>query len=145
MAKLGSLTWLDRTGGKLAWRDRLVIKAQAVRAQLAARAQGRSATKLRHIEVEDILPPDSAITREAVAISQGASEPYLFNHCLRAYFWARLLDDGSKAFDDEAVYTALLLHDMGLTEGYRLRCGDRHCFTVVGAGMAMRLDRKSVV
>jgi hypothetical protein len=141
MADLGTLSWLERTGGKLAWHDRLVMMAQGVVARMAAKRRIRAGRKVRNLEVEDILPPDSAITRAATAMCQDVSPPFLFNHCLRAYFWARLLDDGRVPFDDEAVYTALMLHDMGLTEGCRHRNAGR-CFTSVGAELAMELGAK---
>lgn len=139
MAKLGTLSWVERTGGKLAWRDRIAIVAHGVRARAEASKRMKSGLKIRNIEVDDILPPDSAISREATAICQDASAPYLFNHCLRAYFWARLLDDGRQAFDDEAVFTALMLHDLGFTDGLRLSGDREQCFTIVGARKAGEL------
>lgn len=142
MAKLGTLSWLERTGGKLAWRDRLVMVAQGVRARADTKKRMKAGFKLRNIEVDAILPPDSAITREATAICLDASAPYLFNHCLRAYFWARLLDDGRQQFDDEALFTALMLHDLGLTDSHRLIGEKEQCFTIVGARKAWELAAK---
>jgi hypothetical protein len=142
MNDVGTLSWLERTGGKLAWRDRLVFLAQGVRAKIEARRRIRSGIKVRNIEVDAILPPDSAIAREAVALCQDASEPFLFNHCLRAYFWARLLDDDPRPFDDEAVFTAFMLHDMGITERHRLRGDAQQCFTLPGARLANELAAK---
>lgn len=142
MTKLGTLSWLERNGGKLAWHDRLTMIAQGVRAHAETRKRMASGLKIRNIEIENILPPDSAITREATAICQDASAPYLFNHCLRAYFWARLLDDGRQSFDDEAVFTALMLHDLGLTNGKCLSGDKEQCFTVIGAREAGELAAK---
>lgn len=136
---LGTLSWLERTGGRLAWRDRLVLVLQGVRARATAGRQVRLARKVPYIDPDAILPPDSAITREALAICQDASPPFLFNHCLRAYFWARLLDDDTRAFDDEAVFTALLLHDLGLCEGHHVGPDQGACFTIAGAQAAMQL------
>lgn len=142
MAKMGTLSWLERSGGKLAWHDRLVMIAQGVRARAVTRQRMKAGIKLRNIEVDAILPPDSAITREAIAICQDASPPYLLNHCLRAYFWARLLDDGRQPFDDEALYTALMLHDLGLTDTHRLIGDKEQCFTIVGARKVWELAEK---
>jgi hypothetical protein len=139
MSEFGSLSWLERTGGKLAWRDRLILVAQGVRVRAARVGRIGAGRRLRNMEVEAILPPDSAIAREAIAICQDASAPYLFHHCLRAYFWARLLDDRQQPFDDEAVFTALMLHDLGLTDRYRLRGGQEQCFCIVGAREANEL------
>jgi hypothetical protein len=142
LAKLGTLTWLERTGGKLAWYDRLALMAQAVKARAATRRRIEAGCKVRNMAVEDILPPDSAITREATALCQDASAPYLFNHCLRSYFWARLLDDGRVPFDDEALFTATMLHDLGLTDAHRLSGVEEQCFCIVGARAAKILAAK---
>ena len=142
MAGLGTLSWMERTGGKLAWRDRLTMVAQGVAARARTRKRLRKGIALRRIDVDAIIRPDCAITREAVAISQEASSPFQFNHCLRTYFWARLMDDGSQSFDDEAVFTELMLHDLGLTERHRQRSGAEECFTVVGARSVSELAAK---
>ena len=142
MAGLGTRTWMARTAGRLAWRDRLTIIAAAVAARARTRILPQKGRPPRRLEVEAIIPPETAITREAIAISQEASAPFLFNHCLRAYFWARLLDDGSQPFDDEAVFTALMLHDLGLTEQHRRRTGADQCFTAIGARSVAELAAK---
>lgn len=142
MTRLGTLSWIDRTGGKLAWHERLALMAQAVRTRAAAAIRRRSRRKVRLLEVDEILPPDSAITRESIALSQDLSRPFLFNHCVRSYFWARLLDQDHRPFDDEAVFTALMLHDMGLTEHGRQATNQRYCFTQAGAQMAYDLAHK---
>ncbi len=142
MAELGTMTWIERTGGRLAWHERLSLTAQAVRARAAAAKEKRSGRKIRLLEVDDILPPDSSITREAIALSQDLSQPFLFNHCLRSYFWARLLDEDTRSFDDEAVFTAFLLHDLGLTEHSDRAAKTGQCFTQVGAQQAYELARK---
>jgi len=133
MATLGTMSWMERTGGRLAWHDKLTLMGQGVVARLANQRQRRARTRLRLREVSEILPPDSAIAREAFALTQDCSPPHLLNHCLRAYFWARLLDADSRPFDDEALFVALLLHDWGLTERWRLKGQTQHCFTAVGA------------
>lgn len=133
MAALGTRTWVERTGGKLAWQDRLAMIADGVRARAATMKRMKNRVKLRYREVQDILPPDSAIAQAAVAISEEACEPFLHHHNLRAYFWARLLDDSVKPFDDEATFVALMLHDLGLTDRHCLGGDTEQCFTIVGA------------
>lgn len=136
MARMGTRDWMARTGGRLGWRDRMAMTLQAVQARAAARRSRDQAPPLPGKDVDDIVPPDSAIAREAVALCQDASPPYLFNHCLRAYVWARLLDDGAEGHDDEAVFTAMMLHDLGLTHAYRHAGPTACCFTVAGAAAA---------
>jgi hypothetical protein len=48
LAKLGTLTWLERTGGKLAWYDRLALMAQAVKARAATRRRIEAGCKVRN-------------------------------------------------------------------------------------------------
>jgi hypothetical protein len=141
-SSVGTLSWLERTGGKLAWRDRLIFIAQGVQARFAATRRIRAGRRVRNLEIEDILPPDSAIAREAVAMCEDASEPFLFNHCFRSYFWARLLDEAPGQFDDEALFVAFMLHDMGFTERYRLVGDTQQCFTLPGARLANELAAK---
>lgn len=115
---------------------------KGVRARAASAKEKRSGRKIRLLEVEDILPPDSAITREAIALAQDLSKPFLFNHCVRSYFWARLLDEDPRSFDDEAVFTAFMLHDLGLTEHGGRGAPLGQCFTQVGAQKAYELAAK---
>jgi HD domain len=142
MTELGTIRWIERTGGRLAWHERLAMIAQAVRARAASAIAKRSGRKIRLLEVEDIVPPDSSITREAIALSQDLSKPFLFNHCVRSYFWARLLDEDPRSFDDEAVFTAFMLHDLGLTEHGARAANLGRCFTQVGAQKAYELANK---
>lgn len=139
-ASLGTWAWTERTGGRLRLRDRIVLSAQAFLAIAAARRNGRVSDLLRHIEVDDIIPPDSAICRAATALSAEASPPFLHNHCLRAYFWAVLLNEG-RPFDAEALFTAMMLHDLGLTERHRLPAAEHGCFTLPAARIANALAR----
>ena len=141
-AQLGNLTWLQRSGGRMAWHERLRFTAQVVQAQFAKKFSLVTPLPLSYCDLDEITPPDSAITREALALCFDSSDAYLVNHCLRTYYWARLLDDGRQRFDDEALFTAVLLHDLGLTQQYRLPETSQHCFTVVGAQAAFELAQK---
>lgn len=141
MTELGTVRWIERTGGRLAWHERLSLIAQAVRSRAATAIAKRSERRIRVLEVEEILPPDSSITREAISLSQDLSKPFLFNHCIRSYFWARLLDQDTSPFDDEAVFTAFMLHDLGLTDQGGRAANPGHCFTQVGARQAYELAR----
>jgi len=138
---IGTKEWLATTGGKLGFRDRLATIFHGVKARAASKKAYQSGRKFRSIEVDDILPPDTPICQEAIQLSKEASHPYLFNHCFRAYFWARLMN-GEQKFDDEAVFTALMLHDLGLTDSYRLKGSDQQCFTLPASEIAEKLALK---
>lgn len=135
---IGTMAWLQETGGALRWSDQWAMTWQVLSVRLKRAL--RATPALRPIDLADITPPDSGAARAALALAQSASEPYLLNHCLRSYFWARLLDGSGKSFDDEVLFVAMMLHDLGLTEGYRLCPSDpSQCFTSVGARAAADL------
>lgn len=140
-APLGSFSWTLATGGRLGWRDRLALLMQGMRARTSARRHA-GGPRLRLLDIDQLLPPDTPVAREALAMCESASPPFLVNHCLRAYLWARLLDDGRRDHDDEALYVALMLHDLGLTETWRDRSPGERCFTAVGARVAGDLGQR---
>lgn len=142
MTQIGTLAWLDQTNGKVRVRDRLMLIAQGVISKARTSVELKSKYKIRNIEVSKIMPPDSLIAKEALLICQEASPEYLFNHCLRSYFWTRLLNVSTAKFDDEALFVAIMLHDLGLCEGYRLKNTTQQCFTSVGAHHAFLLANK---
>lgn len=137
MSDFGTLAWIDRTGGRLDLLDRLRLMAAGVRARAAAKRL--PARLLADRRVEDILPPDSAIAREALTLCRDASPVFLFNHCLRAYFWARLLDREPGKIDSEALFVAMMLHDLGLAPRHRLDPLRDACFAATGAREAEAL------
>lgn len=143
MPELGTLEWLDAGGGKMAWRDRFASLWQAIRAKAAENRDMRDRREFRHADLDSLLPPDTAVAKAALAWCAADSEPFLLNHCLRSYLWARLIDShrgGTSAnYDDEAFYVAMMLHDMGLAAKHRLADDDARCFTTVGAEKAGEL------
>ena len=74
--------------------------------------------------------PDSAFAKEARKLIGHVAPPYLVNHSVRAYAWAvELARHDDLAFDEEILYVAALLHDIGLVAAY-----DRGgCFETDGA------------
>jgi len=62
---------------------------------------------------------DSEIARTATALARGASPPYLFNHALRTFLFGSLIGRAlGLKWDDEVLYLASILHDLGLTERF---------------------------
>lgn len=84
---------------------------------------------------------DSEIARLATELCRSVSPPYLFNHALRTYLFGSLVGRAlGKKFDEEVLYLASVLHDLGLTEQFE---GDRP-FEIQGAEAAKRfLDEHS--
>jgi hypothetical protein len=118
MAGVGTLAWGRRGGGRLSLADRLALLGQAVALQFDAWARRRGAgPSPAAVDLAARRPPDTAVARRAEAWCREASPPFLVNHCLRAFAWGRLIAAHDRvAFDEEALYVACLLHDLGLTE-----------------------------
>jgi hypothetical protein len=77
--------------------------------------------------------PDTVRVRDAIDLSQSASEPFLFNHAMRSWLFGVMLSESAeRAPDAELLAVATILHDPGLTERYTAE--DR--FEVDGANAA---------
>lgn len=63
---------------------------------------------------------DSKIAKMATELSRTASPPYLFNHALRTFLFGSLVGRtlGQKP-DEELLYLACILHDLGLTKEFQ--------------------------
>lgn len=139
----GDYAWVRRTGGRLSRLDRLRLLAQGVRARAAARADGRRRHVLRHVDPDTLAPPDTPLVLAADDLLRSAAQPWLYEHSVRAWYWARLVDDTPEsAFDAEALFVGFLLHDLGIVESHRLAPGEGEDFTLVGARTADVLCRK---
>ncbi len=88
--------------------------------------------------VAGIRAPDTALAREAAEFAWQSSSPMLFNHVMRSYFLGRLIAGrAGPGCDDEVVFLAATLHDLGLTDVAR---GPRR-FEIEGADAARRFLR----
>jgi hypothetical protein len=82
-----------------------------------ARARARGNAEPRKIAGIPIV--DTMIAKAANALTQGASPPYLYNHALRTYLFGALIGRAAKLkFDEELLYLACVLHDLGLTQQF---------------------------
>jgi hypothetical protein len=62
---------------------------------------------------------DSKIATAATQLSREVSPPYLFNHALRTFLFGSLIGKKLRQkFDEEVLYLACILHDLGLTERF---------------------------
>lgn len=142
VAAVGTLAWAEETGGALRARDRVRLIAASIPFLLdllpaAFRRRSRlDRESLAGVELPD-RPPDSKVAREAEEHCRELSSESLFNHCLRTYAWASLLGRRDRLdWDDELLYAACLLHDLGLTPAHDGREPGVHCFAVEGARAA---------
>ncbi len=134
---LGDLQWGVETGGRLGDEDRLRYLEMAAKAQVAsdAAAIARSHDRLRHVDLQDIEVPDTRLTYAAAAYCAQVSSLALLNHCFRCYHWGVLLAlaDGSYIRDEEVLFVAAMLHDLGVTERHHGTQQGIGCFAVEGA------------
>lgn len=138
---IGTLAWDLRTGGKLSRLDRLTTIVAAMRYRLvrklkAAGPAGRDdADRLAAVSLSAIRIPDTAAALDALQYSSSVSPVWLFNHCARSYLFAALLGLVDKLhYDEEMLYVACLLHDLGLTPPAAAH--GAHCFAVAGGRTA---------
>jgi hypothetical protein len=83
---------------------------------------------------------DSKIARRAVELAQSAYPPYLFNHAVRTFLLGSLAGRArGQRFDEEILFLACILHDLGLTERFQ---GDLP-FEIQGAEAAKHFLEKS--
>jgi hypothetical protein len=137
---IGSREWLARTGGALSRRERLAHQAGAMAvltADMPGRVRFRWAAGAPGLDI-DAVPPATDLVRATTTWAEGVHEPWLLRHSLRTWLFARLLEqlDGIEA-DAETLYLACLLHDVGVTDAYRIPSGDSgtacRCFAAHGA------------
>lgn len=83
--------------------------------------------------------PTTDAAAHAARVCRLASEPYLANHAARSYYWGvTLAQIDGVAFDEELLWVAALLHDLGLTDAAPRAA----CFEEVSARMAADLLAK---
>ena len=139
MSDFGTIAWGERSGGELSTADRLRYVAQGVAMQVKAMSVGLRARlgiapeQLDGVELPE-RPPDSLLSRDAERHCRELSSPALFNHCLRTYAWGALLGRRDRlGYDEELLFVAAVLHDLGLTDGHLAGPASPPCFAVQGA------------
>jgi hypothetical protein len=118
---LGTLHWVERTGGRLTHVERRSLLRPVARAH-AVNMVGRLSMLVRlnsgrrtQIALTRLLPPRSVLTRAAEAQAQRRLRPAVLNHSYRTYaFGAALGALENLEVDHELLFAAALLHDIGL-------------------------------
>lgn len=138
MSQIGSWEWAQRTGGRLGRADRAELLRQGVLAQLS-----RLPEAMRRRVIGDASPlnlpkpPDTELARVAEERVRELSKPALYGHCLRTWAFAALFAQRDQVdHDEELLYLACVLHDLGLTEAHDRRDPSAACFAVEGARAA---------
>jgi hypothetical protein len=137
MAKVGTLAWSRKTGGRLGFFDRMELMRQAMRLRAIRRKQQGLVHAAFPLDQRDLVAPDSPAAKRALAVAESLSEPYLLNHCYRTFFWGSLLARADNVrFDAELLFVASILHDLGLTVAHAHGAAGEKCFAVTGARCA---------
>jgi hypothetical protein len=141
---VGTWDWAQETHGRLRRADRARLIAQGVTARLARLpSEWRSRIAADHASVELPLPPDSKLARAAEECARELSSPGLYAHCLRTWAFAAMFAQRRRvAHDEELLYLACVLHDLGLTPAHNQRDASAACFAVEGARAAHGLVEK---
>jgi hypothetical protein len=141
MSDVGSWDWAQRTGGRLSRADRAELLRQGVVAQLSrmpAAWRLRFRREASPLSIPD--PPDTALAREAEERVRELSKPALYGHCLRTWAFSALFAKRDRVdHDEELLYLACVLHDIGLTEAHDGKDPAAACFAVEGARAAHSL------
>jgi len=140
--RVTSTNSLRKGGGRMNRRDfgkkitATAIAAYAGSPPSFSKTKGEVAPALRKMQViAGVRIVDSRIAQQAGELSREASPPYLFNHALRTFIFGSLIGKAqSLKFDEELLYLACILHDLGLTERF---AGDLP-FEIAGAQAAGR-------
>lgn len=146
--ELGSLDWAVRTDGLVTSRhDRAQLVAQFARL-LADRIPKRIAARRNlgarpraTFDVADLQVPGTRAAKEAEKHLADTLDPVWEYHSYRTYAWAYVLGrhDGLE-FDEEVLYVASLLHDLGLADSNQ--AVRQRCFSLPAAEQATALARR---
>jgi hypothetical protein len=141
MSAVGTWAWAQATGGRLGRRDRIQLLRQGVFARLSRMpSQWRSKVLGERVSLTLPNPPDSGLAREAEELVSAVSSPALYGHCQRTWAFAALFAQRDRvAYDQELLYLACLMHDLGLTRKYDGRDPTAGCFAVEGARAAQAM------
>jgi hypothetical protein len=141
MSQVGSWEWAQRTDGRLGRADRAELLRQGVLAQLSrlpAAMRRRLIRDTSSVSLPD--PPDTALAKEAEQRVRELSKPPLYGHCLRTWAFAAMFAQRDRVdHDEELLYLACVLHDIGLTEAHDGCDPSAACFAVEGARAAHTL------
>jgi len=104
--------------------------------------------RYRHaMDLRDLPGPGSAPARAAFAVAAEYHSPSVLNHSVRSYLWSAAIGISSGIeFDDELLYVAAMLHDLGLVEAFDNHTlpfeeAGGHLAWVFGAGAGWSPDR----
>lgn len=70
-------------------------------------------------QIAGIALPDSALARRVTEFGRQSYPAFLFNHCMRTYFFGALaMNQMGRRFDAEEAFAGAILHDLGLMPAF---------------------------
>lgn len=138
---VGRQSWVQRTQGKLSFKDRMQLIGQSLmptmqqllRMHVAAQRQRPSASAL-YFSLADLPLPDSYDTALALQAVQDCASEAVLNHSLRTWFYAAAFARlAHMPLDHELLAVGCLLHDLGATSQYHQHHPHCQCFAGQGA------------
>jgi HD domain len=137
VSAVGTWAWAERTGGRLRRRDRAELLRQGVLARLSRVPVRLRASASESISIDVPVPPDSALARAADERVRELSSVVLYGHCQRTWAFAAMFAAHQRIrHDEELLYLACMLHDLGLTSAHDGADPTARCFAVEGARAA---------
>ncbi|NIK62487.1 HD domain-containing protein [Kribbella shirazensis] len=132
MAAIGSPAWVARTGGALSLREQLWFAAQAIARELRGKRQGGQVAGA--VLAADRTPPSTSVADHVTDFARTVLPDPLLQHSIRSWLWGSMLAELDRIeYDDERLYVAALLHDVGLVDRSDPKAA---CFAVHGSNLA---------
>ena len=142
---VGTLDWATLTGGRLSTSDRVQLVAQALLTESQSwpdrvlRRLGIGRDGRAQIDLDRLRIPDSPACQDAEKLCAEQTPPVVLVHSQRSYVWGAILAAHDHvSFDEELLWIASLLHDLGFVD--RGAAAKPECFTLVGARAALAID-----
>ncbi|MFN7168165.1 MAG: HD domain-containing protein [Pannonibacter sp.] len=141
---MGTLTWSERAAPRDRGQTSTLEKGQLALNMIwtAALESGdwlRSQLGLmtpEAVDIDTLSPPDTQLVRDSLALAASVQPEALTEHCWRTYYYGVLLgQQRGLTFDRSLLFSAAMLHDVGLARDRRVAPGEC-CFAVSGGQRA---------
>ncbi|WP_404934548.1 HD domain-containing protein [Nitratireductor sp. L15S-10] len=135
-AAMGTLAWGQGRDGSLTSTEKIRLIGNLAYVQIRERFDTmRCRLGLlvpAQLELESILPPNTALVEDALGLASETHQDALFYHSWRTYLFGALIAAHERlAYDPSLFFAAAILHDIGLTEHHEPHLCSR-CFALSG-------------
>ncbi|HVQ23715.1 MAG TPA: hypothetical protein VMV01_00980, partial [Planctomycetota bacterium] len=117
---LGSLLWLERTGGALDRKEAFRFVTRALGPLVRAVWRRTHPGPIEKVDLAKLAPPDTPMVKAAVKLLEEKASPPFRNHAYRTAYWALVVMKRERPEltpqEIEEAWVAALLHDLGLED-----------------------------